>query len=201
MSSVMAGETSQHARRFPALAHGPCFGVEAPRHEPPPLDRADDGLDRPALPGVPPRPDGAGAALYRDGDRRRRCCTATASGCWASTRSSIRWRCSWAAPTRRSWPRPRGSAQAFGYDEINLNVGCPSDRVQSGRFGACLMREPALVAECMAAITAAVAVPATVKCRIGVDDQDPEVACSPLVDACAAGGRRRSSSSTPARPG
>lgn len=65
----------------------------------------------------------------------------------------------------------------FGYDEINLNVGCPSDRVQSGRFGACLMREPALVADCVAAMRAAVTdlgrdVPATVKCRIGVDDQD-----------------------------
>ncbi|NII11881.1 tRNA dihydrouridine(20/20a) synthase DusA [Oleiagrimonas sp. C23AA] len=59
-----------------------------------------------------------------------------------------------------------------GYDEINLNVGCPSDRVQSGRFGACLMREPALVAQCMQAMAAAVAVPVTVKCRIGVDDQD-----------------------------
>jgi tRNA-dihydrouridine synthase A len=60
----------------------------------------------------------------------------------------------------------------FGYDEINLNVGCPSDRVQSGRFGACLMREPALVADCVASMRAAVNVPVTVKCRIGVDDQD-----------------------------
>jgi tRNA-dihydrouridine synthase A len=65
----------------------------------------------------------------------------------------------------------------FGYDEINLNVGCPSDRVQSGRFGACLMREPALVADCVAAMRAAVTdlgkdVPVTVKCRIGVDEQD-----------------------------
>jgi tRNA-dihydrouridine synthase A len=76
----------------------------------------------------------------------------------------------------------------FGYDEINLNVGCPSDRVQSGRFGACLMREPALVAECMAAIGAAVRLPATVKCRIGVDDQDPEDSLFGLVDACAAAG-------------
>ena len=74
---------------------------------------------------------------------------------------------------------------AFGYDEINLNVGCPSDRVQSGRFGACLMREPELVADCMAAIKAAVAVPATVKCRIGVDDQDPAVSLFATVDACA----------------
>jgi len=60
----------------------------------------------------------------------------------------------------------------FGYDEINLNVGCPSDRVQSGRFGACLMREPALVADGVAAMRAAVDIPVTVKCRIGVDDQD-----------------------------
>jgi tRNA-dihydrouridine synthase A len=73
---------------------------------------------------------------------------------------------------------------AFGYDEINLNVGCPSDRVQSGRFGACLMREPQLVADCMAAIREAVSVPATVKCRIGVDDQKPEEALFALVDAC-----------------
>ena len=59
-----------------------------------------------------------------------------------------------------------------GYDEINLNVGCPSDRVQSGRFGACLMREPALVGDCVKAMRDAVSVPVTVKCRIGVDDQD-----------------------------
>ena len=78
--------------------------------------------------------------------------------------------------------------ETFGYDEINLNVGCPSDRVQSGRFGACLMKEPALVADCMAAIREAVSVPATVKCRIGVDDQDPEVALFQTVDACAAVG-------------
>jgi tRNA-dihydrouridine synthase A len=76
----------------------------------------------------------------------------------------------------------------FGYDEINLNVGCPSDRVQSGRFGACLMVEPELVAECMAAIGAAVRVPATVKCRIGVDDQDPEGALWRLVDLCGGAG-------------
>ncbi|MDR7229870.1 tRNA-dihydrouridine synthase A [Caulobacter sp. BE264] len=79
-------------------------------------------------------------------------------------------------------------AEDFGYDEVNLNVGCPSDRVQSGRFGACLMREPDLVAECMAAIKDAVQVPATVKCRIGVDDQDPEDSLFTLVDRCAAAG-------------
>ncbi|HEX7760521.1 MAG TPA: tRNA dihydrouridine(20/20a) synthase DusA [Caulobacteraceae bacterium] len=78
----------------------------------------------------------------------------------------------------------------LGYREINLNVGCPSDRVQSGRFGACLMREPELVAECMAAIGAAVRVPATVKCRLGVDDQAPEDSLFRLVDLCAAAGVR-----------
>jgi tRNA-dihydrouridine synthase A len=62
----------------------------------------------------------------------------------------------------------------FGYDEINLNVGCPSDRVQEGRFGACLMAEPRLVGDCVAAMKAAVGVPVTVKCRIGIDEQDPE---------------------------
>ncbi|WP_372422518.1 tRNA dihydrouridine(20/20a) synthase DusA [Salinarimonas chemoclinalis] len=76
----------------------------------------------------------------------------------------------------------------LGYDEVNLNVGCPSDRVQDGRFGACLMREPALVADCVAAMKAAVAVPVTVKCRIGVDDQDPEAALDTLADAVVAAG-------------
>jgi tRNA-dihydrouridine synthase A len=72
----------------------------------------------------------------------------------------------------------------FGYDEINLNVGCPSDRVQSGRFGACLMREPQLVAECVAAMRASVAIPITVKCRIGVDDQEPDVALRTMIAEC-----------------
>ncbi len=76
----------------------------------------------------------------------------------------------------------------FGYDEINLNVGCPSDRVKSGRFGACLMREPTLVADCMAAMAAAVRIPVTVKCRLGVDEQDPEQSLFQLVDRCADAG-------------
>jgi tRNA-dihydrouridine synthase A len=71
----------------------------------------------------------------------------------------------------------------FGYDEINLNVGCPSDRVQDGRFGACLMAEPQLVADCVSAMKNAVRVPVTVKCRIGIDDQDPEVALDTLARA------------------
>src|SRR5215468_1829147 len=73
--------------------------------------------------------------------------------------------------------------EAWGYDEINLNVGCPSDRVQEGRFGACLMAEPALVGDCVAAMKASVNVPVSVKCRIGIDDQDPEEALETLTRA------------------
>ena len=74
----------------------------------------------------------------------------------------------------------------FGYDEINLNVGCPSDRVQEGRFGACLMAEPALVGDCLAAMKAAVTIPVTVKCRIGIDDQDPEQSLFAFAEAARA---------------
>jgi tRNA-dihydrouridine synthase A len=81
----------------------------------------------------------------------------------------------------------------LGYDEINLNVGCPSDRVQSGRFGACLMREPALVADCVAAMRAAVSgsdrhVPVTVKCRLGVDEQDEYADLARFVETVRASG-------------
>ena len=76
----------------------------------------------------------------------------------------------------------------FGYDEINLNVGCPSDRVKDGRFGACLMAEPVLVAECVAAMKQAVRIPVTVKCRIGIDDQDPEAALDRLARGVVAAG-------------
>jgi tRNA-dihydrouridine synthase A len=76
----------------------------------------------------------------------------------------------------------------FGYDEINLNCGCPSDRVQSGRFGACLMREPALVADCVAAMVRAVRLPVTVKCRIGVDAQEPRQALFEMAAAVKAAG-------------
>ncbi|MBC7768287.1 MAG: tRNA dihydrouridine(20/20a) synthase DusA [Phycisphaerales bacterium] len=82
-------------------------------------------------------------------------------------------------------------AAAFGYDEINLNIGCPSDRVQSGRFGACLMREPLLVGQLWAAAqNAAPDLPVTIKSRIGVDDQEPREALFALVDACAQEGCR-----------
>jgi tRNA-dihydrouridine synthase A len=79
-------------------------------------------------------------------------------------------------------------AADFGYDEINLNVGCPSDRVKSGAFGACLMLEPRRVGDCVAAMKAAVNIPVTVKCRIGVDDQEPEAALFALTSAAAAAG-------------
>jgi tRNA-dihydrouridine synthase A len=74
-------------------------------------------------------------------------------------------------------------AAECGFAEINLNVGCPSDRVQEGRFGACLMAEPGLVGDCVAAMKAAVAIPVTVKCRIGIDEQDPEAALAVFADA------------------
>jgi tRNA-dihydrouridine synthase A len=89
---------------------------------------------------------------------------------------------------------PHGLAEAariggeLGYDEINLNVGCPSDRVQAGRFGACLMAEPDLVAECIAAMAAKARVPVTVKCRIGIDDQDAEESLDRFINVVAEGG-------------
>jgi tRNA-dihydrouridine synthase A len=89
---------------------------------------------------------------------------------------------------------PRDLAEAarigegFGYDEINMNVGCPSDRVKGGNFGACLMAEPKLVADCVAAMKQAVKIPVTVKCRIGIDDQDPEIALDTLSRAVIAAG-------------
>jgi tRNA-dihydrouridine synthase A len=76
----------------------------------------------------------------------------------------------------------------WGYDEINLNIGCPSDRVQSGRFGACLMAEPDLVADCVSAMGEAVSVPVTVKCRIGIDDQDAEESLDRFIDTVAEAG-------------
>ncbi|MBN9305703.1 MAG: tRNA dihydrouridine(20/20a) synthase DusA [Devosia sp.] len=79
-------------------------------------------------------------------------------------------------------------AAAFGYDEINLNVGCPSDRVQSGRFGACLMAEPELVADCVRAMRDATDLPVTVKCRIGIDEQDIEAPLDRFADLMAEAG-------------
>ncbi len=79
-------------------------------------------------------------------------------------------------------------AEDLGYDEVNLNVGCPSERVREGRFGACLMAEPTLVGDCVAAMKAAVTLPVTVKCRIGIDDQDPEEALAAFTRAVEAAG-------------
>ncbi|ATD66059.1 tRNA dihydrouridine(20/20a) synthase DusA [Luteimonas chenhongjianii] len=79
-------------------------------------------------------------------------------------------------------------AAAHGFDEVNLNCGCPSDRVQAGRFGACLMREPALVADCVAAMAAASDVPVTVKCRLGVDEDDDYDVFAAFVDGAVAAG-------------
>lgn len=76
----------------------------------------------------------------------------------------------------------------YGYDEINLNVGCPSDRVQSGTFGACLMREPEIVAQCVTAMKSVAKVPVTVKCRIGVDDQEPETVLPDFLSRVVAAG-------------
>ncbi len=80
--------------------------------------------------------------------------------------------------------------ESYGYDEINLNVGCPSDRVQEGRFGACLMAEPHLVARCVEPMVARVSVPVTVKCRIGIDDQDSEADLERFVSIVADAGCR-----------
>ncbi len=79
-------------------------------------------------------------------------------------------------------------AQDYGYDEMNINIGCPSDRVQSGRFGACLMEEPDLVAECYDAMASAANVPVTVKCRLGVDDQNLEQSLPEFIEKVAAAG-------------
>ena len=78
----------------------------------------------------------------------------------------------------------------YGYDEINLNIGCPSDRVQSGRFGVCLMAEPDLVAQCVQVMGDAVGLPVTVKCRIGIDDQDAEESLDRFIDSVAEAGCR-----------
>jgi tRNA-dihydrouridine synthase A len=88
----------------------------------------------------------------------------------------------------RDLARSARIAEDFGYVEVNLNVGCPSDRVQEGRFGACLMAEPQLVGDCVAAMKAAVTIPVTVKCRIGIDDQDPEAALDALTASVKAAG-------------
>lgn len=80
------------------------------------------------------------------------------------------------------------AGEDFGYAEINLNVGCPSDRVQSGGFGACLMAEPELVGDCVAAMNAAIDIPVTVKCRIGIDDQDEDADLDRFIETVSGAG-------------
>ena len=84
--------------------------------------------------------------------------------------------------------RAAAQGELAGFDEINLNVGCPSDRVQSGAFGACLMADPPLVARCVASMQAAVEIPVTVKCRTGIDDQDSEASLLRFIDTVARSG-------------
>ena len=113
------------------------------------------------------------ARLYTEMITTRRArCTATCRAISTSIRPSIRSRCSWAAAIRRCSRTCAKLGERWGYDEINLNCGCPSERVQTGSFGACLMAEPALVADCVRAMRDAVAVPVTVKHRIGLDHNE-----------------------------
>ena len=125
---------------------------------------------------------------------------ATARGCSGSMPANIPSRCNSAARSRATSRRAAKIGEDFGYDEINLNVGCPSDRVKDGRFGACLMAEPALVARGVEAMKRAVGIPVTVKCRIGIDDQDPEIALDALARAWSPPAPTRWSC-TPERPG
>jgi tRNA-dihydrouridine synthase len=128
------------------------------------------------LPLPAPAPVAAGAALYGNGDGAR-------GDPWRSGASSgfdpaehpVALQLGGSDPEELA--RAAGSRQSYGYDEINLNVGCPSDRVQSGCFGAVLMERPGLVADCVAAMIDASPVEVTVKCRIGVDEQIPERSC------------------------
>ena len=105
-------------------------------------------------------------------------------------RSSIRWCCNLGGSDPGALAEAAVVGADWGYDEINLNVGCPSDRVQEGRFGACLMAEPELVAKCVAAMQDAVQVPVTVKCRIGIDDQDGEADFARFIEIVAGAGCR-----------
>ena len=167
-----------------------------------PVRRADDGLDRPALPLLPSPAHAAHAPVHRDGDHRRAAARRRGRAISTSTPTSIRWRCSSAAASRRTWRAARGSAQRWGYDEINLNCGCPSERVQRGAFGACLMAEPRARgrlrggdARCRAPL------PVTVKHRIGIDRGESYGFVRDFVGTVAERAAARSSSCTRATPG
>ena len=111
-------------------------------------------------------------------------------------RQSTRWRCSWAAAIRDWMASATRMPPNIGYDEININVGCPSDRVQSGQFGACLMAQPDVVAECLRAMQAETTCPVTVKTRIGIDDHDSDEFLWHFVETMACRGAAASSSCT-----
>ena len=108
--------------------------------------------------------------------------------CAGMMRLNIRLPCNLAAQTLTDLAQAVEAVAPYQFDEINLNVGCPSDRVQSGRFGACFMAEPQLVADCMTKMRAASDIPMTVKCRIGIDDMDEEQGLDDFIDAVADAG-------------
>ena len=133
------------------------------------LRGADDGLDGPALPVLPAPHLAPCAPLHRNGDRTGAAAWRRAAPSAISTVRSIRWHCSWAAAIPAMLAHGARLGAQWGYDEINLNCGCPSERVQTGSFGACLMRDPQQVADCVKAMCDAVTIPVTVKHRIGLD--------------------------------
>ena len=137
-------------------------------HRSPDLRRSDDGLDRPPLPVLPARILAARAALHGNDHCSGRSARRPGAPLGLRFSKSTPWRCSWVASEPHDLAAAARIGEEAGYDEINLNCGCPSDRVASGAFGACLMLEPALVADCVAAMNAAVRVPVTVKMRVGV---------------------------------
>lgn len=127
-------------------------------------------LDRPPLPLFPPSALCADSAVHRNGDDWRDHPWSWRFLAYNQEEHPVALQFGGSNP--KDLAHCAKLAQERGYDEINLNVGCPSDRVQNGRFGACLMGEPDLVAECVAAMRAVVDIPVTVKTRIGIDDQD-----------------------------
>ena len=111
-------------------------------------------------------------------------------GCLVITLQNIRLPCSLVEAVQTDWQKATRIAAVHGFQEINLNVGCPSGRVQSGRFGACLMAEPNLVADCVIAMQAETDLPVTIKCRIGINDMDEEIGLNMFVDTLNAVGVR-----------
>ena len=152
------------------------------------LDRADDGMDRPALPVLPSPADAPRAALYRDDHHRRGAPRRPrAAARLRSGRASGRGAARRLRPAARS-PSARASAPTSATTRSTSMSAARPTACRTGRFGACLMAEPALVGDCVAAMKAAVAVPVTVKCRIGIDEQDPEESLDALTRTVVAAG-------------